>query len=93
MQFFGFVPRLLLGALFGYLYFWTGNLAVPMLAHTVNNGFSLVMLYLYRLGKFEMDPEKVEALPLPIVAVGTILTFALIYSIKKRSPKPAPLDH
>ena len=25
-QFYGFIPRMLLGALFGYLYFWSGNL-------------------------------------------------------------------
>ncbi len=40
MQFFGFVPRVLLGALFGYLYVWSGNLLIPMIAHFVNNGFS-----------------------------------------------------
>ena len=33
MQFFGFVPRLLLGAFFGYLFYWSGSLWLPVLAH------------------------------------------------------------
>jgi len=37
MQFEGFIPRLLLGALLGYLYYWTNNLWVPIIAHFLNN--------------------------------------------------------
>ena len=41
-QFFGFLPRLLLGAYFGYLIWWSGSVWVPVIAHAVNN--SLVVL-------------------------------------------------
>lgn len=41
-QFFGFVPRLLLGAYFGYLIWWAGSVWVPVIAHAFNN--SLVVL-------------------------------------------------
>lgn len=41
-QFFGFVPRFLLGAYFGYLLWWTRSLWVPMIVHIVNN--SIVVL-------------------------------------------------
>lgn len=37
MQFFGFVPRLLLGAFFGYMLYWTGSLWVPVILHALNN--------------------------------------------------------
>jgi membrane protease YdiL (CAAX protease family) len=37
LQFYGFFPRLLLGGLFGYLYFYSGNLWIPILAHFTNN--------------------------------------------------------
>lgn len=37
MQFFGFVPRMLLGALFGYLAYWSGSLWLPIIAHAFNN--------------------------------------------------------
>ncbi len=83
MQFFGFVPRVLLGALFGYLYFWSGNLIVPVFAHFINNGFSIVMLYLQQLGKVNLDVESTEAAPWPVVITGSILTFGLLVYLKK----------
>lgn len=46
MQFFGFVPRMLLGAFFGYLLLWSGSLWLPVLAHLVNNAAVVVFRYL-----------------------------------------------
>lgn len=37
MQFFGFVPRMLLGAYFGYLLWWSRSLWLPVAAHILNN--------------------------------------------------------
>ena len=37
LQFFGFFPRLLLGAFFGYMLHWTKNLWVPIACHILNN--------------------------------------------------------
>jgi uncharacterized membrane protein (Fun14 family) len=84
MQFFGFVPRLALGALFGYLYSWSGNLIVPIVAHFINNGFSLLMLYLHQLGKIDIDLESTKAVPWPAVISGTILTLVLLAYLKIR---------
>lgn len=41
-QFFGFVPRMLLGAFFGYLLVWTGSVWIPMIVHMVNNSLVVV---------------------------------------------------
>ncbi len=41
-QLFGFVPRLLLGAYFGYLLLWTGSVRASMLAHILNNSIYVV---------------------------------------------------
>ena len=73
----------MLGALFGYLYFWSGNLIVPMFAHFINNGFSVGMLYLQQLGKVNIDVESTQAAPWPVVITGTILTFGLLIYLKK----------
>jgi uncharacterized protein len=83
MQFFGFVPRALLGALFGYLYVWSGNLLIPMIAHFVNNGFSVLMMYLYQKGTITIDMDSPEAVPLPLVASFSVAFFALLYYFKK----------
>ena len=46
-QFFGFVPRLLLGAVFGYLLVWTGSLWVPIIAHAINNSVVVISSYIF----------------------------------------------
>ncbi len=46
MQFYGFIPRMLMGAMFGYIFVWTGTLWVPVLMHFTNNGLAVVAYYL-----------------------------------------------
>ncbi len=76
-QFYGFVPRMLLGALFGYLYYWTKNLWIPMFAHFVNNGFTLYMAYLYSTKSVEFDIEDTKSVPLGM-ALGSLVLTALL---------------
>lgn len=44
-QFYGFVPRVLLGAYFGYLLIWTGSIWAPILAHTLNNMMFVIVAW------------------------------------------------
>jgi membrane protease YdiL (CAAX protease family) len=61
-QFYGFFPRMFLGALFGYMFVWSGNIWLPILAHFLNNGMAVVGAYFFQQdGKsidqaFEADP-------------------------------------
>lgn len=83
MQFFGFVPRLLLGALFGYLYYWSGNLMVAIFAHFVNNGVSVLALYFYQQGTLNFDLESPDAAPPSMVMISGLVTAALLYFFYK----------
>lgn len=83
LQFYGFIPRMLLGALFGYLYYWSGNLLMPILAHFVNNGFTVVAMYFYQKGAIDIDIESQESMPWPVVALGLILTILLLVIFKR----------
>mgnify|MGYP005666298859 CR=1 FL=1 len=47
LQFEGFIPRMLLGAILGYLFYWTKNLWIPILAHLFFNGFQVAAQYFY----------------------------------------------
>ncbi|MEY3342546.1 MAG: hypothetical protein RL090_230 [Bacteroidota bacterium] len=58
MQFYGFIPRMLLGAMFGYLFVWTGNIWIPILAHFLNNGFAVLASYLFPSGKENVFDEN-----------------------------------
>jgi uncharacterized protein len=77
-QFYGFVPRMLLGALFGYLYYWTKNLWVPMFAHFVNNGFTLYMAYLYSTKSVKFDIEDTKSVPLSMAFGSLVLTIIIL---------------
>jgi membrane protease YdiL (CAAX protease family) len=48
IQFFSFLPRLLLGMLLGYLFFWSGSLWLPVTMHLTNNLLSVVVEFLYQ---------------------------------------------
>lgn len=90
LQFMGFVPRVLIGAFLGYLYFWSGTLWLPALAHFFNNGLQLIAVYLYQLGYISVDMESTEAAPWPaalfsLLAVGGIM----IYLKNSLKTKPA----
>ncbi len=45
-QFFGFFPRLLMGAFFGYLLVWTGSIWPSVFAHALNNSIVVVSYWL-----------------------------------------------
>lgn len=87
LQFYGFVPRMLLGAMFGYLYWWTKDLRVSIFAHFVNNGFMLLMIYLFRSHLTEVDIEKTNSVSIQVAAVSLLLTASFLYLIRRLRQK------
>jgi membrane protease YdiL (CAAX protease family) len=59
MQFFGFFPRFLLGLLFGYIFYWSNSLWLPILGHFINNGTVVIVAFLYP--EFLNETESVFA--------------------------------
>lgn len=57
-QFFGFVPRLLLGAMFGYVYWRTRSIWAPALLHGINNSIVVVTEWLNRRNGTSFDFEQ-----------------------------------
>ena len=47
MQFFGFIPRMLMGAMFGYVFLWSGSLWIPILMHFTNNSLAVIAFYCF----------------------------------------------
>jgi uncharacterized protein len=88
-QFYGFAPRMLLGAVFGYLYHWTGNLTYAMLAHFINNGFTILMMYLFQQQQIEMNIDA-ETIPLENAMVSLGLTSILLFMFYKISVRLEP---
>ncbi len=45
LQIEGFLPKMILGLVFGYVFYYTKNLWYPILLHIINNGMQVVGLY------------------------------------------------
>jgi membrane protease YdiL (CAAX protease family) len=86
-QFFGFFPRVLLGALFGYLFLWSGNIIYPIIGHIFHNGFTLLMMLLFQQKLTDYDIAKSETMPFAAVVTSFLLSAALLYIFKNGTEK------
>jgi len=86
MQFYGFVPRAVLGILFGYIFVWTGSLWIPIILHFVFNSISVIVSYLYQIGKISTNYEDFGEAPSLLLVFSSLAgTFVIMYLIQKRS--------
>jgi membrane protease YdiL (CAAX protease family) len=83
LQFYGFLPRFLLGVGFGYLFIFTGSLWAPMLAHFLNNSLAVVVAYFFYQGKSSISQDdfgSVDNLAVNLMSIIiTIYMFRVIY--------------
>jgi len=57
IQFYGFLPRFLMGVGFGYLFIFTGSLWAPIFAHFLNNTVAVVAAFFYYQGKSTVSQD------------------------------------
>ena len=87
LQFLGFFPRMLLGAILGYAAHWSGSLILPMIGHFVNN--ALAVLVAFFIGLDSLD-ENVETLgstndQLQLVFLSVLLLSGGLYLVYRDS--------
>lgn len=87
IQFYGFVPRVILGMLLGYLYYFSGSIWVSVLAHFTNNGMALIADYLYRNQYTSFNPDDNTSVPLLAVIVSVLLTTGAIFTMMIRKSR------
>ncbi|WP_296699332.1 CPBP family intramembrane glutamic endopeptidase [Algoriphagus sp.] len=83
LQFYGFLPRVFLGAIFGYLYLFTGSLIYPILAHIFNNSFTVILVYMANQGMIDFDLESTDDVSYSAALLGLLVLIAGIYYLKK----------
>ncbi len=84
-QFFGFLPRLFLGILLGYMFYITGSLWTSILMHFVNNGAAVTLYYLGNIGVIEDAEHWGETQNAWIIVASAVMTLGLIiWSWRKR---------
>ena len=78
-QFYGFLPRMFLGMLLGYLFYTSGSLWTCMLMHFLNNGSAVVVYYLNHKGIINVDVDHFgEAQNIWVLIASAVVTVALI---------------
>lgn len=93
MQFYGFIPRLLLGFVLGYLFYRSGKLWISILVHFVNNAGAVILYYLFAKGSINTHPDLLfnfnDNIPILILSIflfaGSLILFHNIFSKKASS--------
>jgi hypothetical protein len=84
-QFYGFVPRFLLGALLGYLFVWSGSLLITIIGHAFYNAAQIVLVYLQEHGyiaNFDIINTS-NPWPSSVILISTLLCVGLIYGYRQ----------
>ncbi len=84
-QFYGFVPRMVLGMLFGYVFVWTSNLWVPIVLHFLFNSVSVVVAFLFQRGIMDTRYEDFGEAPAPwVTGLSVLFTAALLGALRQK---------
>lgn len=89
-QFYGFFPRLALGALFGYLLVWSGSVWLPVLAHFINNATAVMVQFLIASGKVSESANDLgtDGNGMWLTAISTVLLVAVLWRLQRKSVWP-----
>ena len=86
LQFYGFLPRFLLGAGFGYIYFWSGSLWYAMFGHFLNNAYAVTVAWYFQRHNLPLeDADKSMNIPAYGYILSTIITIILLIYFKKKN--------
>lgn len=81
LQYYSFLGIILMGVIFGYLYYWSGNIMVAIWAHFINNGTVVLFAYLtehnsdLEFMSYDYEFSPVVSLISGVVMVGAIYLF------------------
>ncbi|MDP4281384.1 MAG: CPBP family intramembrane metalloprotease [Bacteroidota bacterium] len=92
LQFYGFLPRFFLGLMLGYLFFWSGSLWVPILAHFINNSSAVFVDFLNRNGLITTKYEDFGNTDNAFLIIGSIVVTGLLFYFIYRKRKIEPVS-
>ncbi|GHT32859.1 hypothetical protein FACS189434_05650 [Bacteroidia bacterium] len=86
-QFFGFIPRLLLGAYMGYLLVWSRSLWLPVLAHFVNNALAVIAYFLFENKYIDANPDAIGKNFSLFLIIGNILILTFLLFLHRKQER------
>jgi membrane protease YdiL (CAAX protease family) len=81
-QFFGFVPRMLLGAYLGYLLVWSGSIWLPAAVHAFNNIMFIVLRYTTGNGDVDFGSGSISWIMFVVGTTATAVGLAWLYKTR-----------
>jgi membrane protease YdiL (CAAX protease family) len=89
-QFYGFIPRFLLGLYFGYLLVWSSSIWVPVAGHLINNGMAVIYYHFSKKPVGDTIMDKIGTgqdgnYPLYLSVFFTAILIGIIYLHEKKS--------
>ncbi len=91
MEFFGFLPRLLLGVVLGYFVAWSGSIWPAVWGHFINNATDVILTYLYRQKLSNTNPDDQHMFNYAGYAISFVLLVALLVYYRKTAAANQPI--
>lgn len=92
MQFYGFIPRFVLGLFLGYAFYWSGTLWVPIIIHFINNGMTVLIAFLSARGTVSADYETFGSSDNMYVIIASAAAVTLMMFLFYRLRKPEKIN-
>ena len=88
-DFFGFVPRFVLGLMLGYMFWMSGSIFPSMLMHFVNNATIVMLYYMNTRGFIDIDVDKFgqtdNVLVIILSLIVTVAIFITCWRLKNKT--------
>lgn len=86
-SYYGFLPRLFLGLMLGYIFYYSKSIWLSILAHFLNNAYAVIGMYmLSRSGQLSTDALE-ETFPWYYGLIGAAIFILVLIQFKKESAK------
>ncbi len=86
LEFYGFLPRFILGLLLGYAYLWSGDIKVPILIHFTNNFLDLCLSYFTpQAGKIVASQNSLDMIQIILCVLSLFVLALLMYVFKMKT--------
>ncbi len=84
LQFYGFITRLIIGMVLGYIVFLSGNIWHAILAHALNNAVAMTLMSFSRFESLPFVSEGYDSTyPPHLYAVSALSAITLLWSMRK----------
>jgi uncharacterized protein len=92
LQFYGFIPRLILGLSFGYLFYWSGNLWLPVTAHFINNLVPVLIAYTLGWEQLNEKTSQISGVRLAVPLASLFICFIILYHFRSEFKKKISIN-